>query len=53
MQDFAYIFFFLPIIFFSFLLNLGGYYGHYYYALKNIGYHARLRENEHLFRYRA
>ena len=26
---------------------------HYYYAIKNIGHHARLKENEHLFRYRA
>ena len=23
------------------------------YAIKNIGHHARLKENEHLFRYRA
>ena len=26
---------------------------HYYYALKHIGHLARLREDEHLFRYRA
>ena len=26
---------------------------HYYYAIKNIGHHARLKENEHLFRYRV
>ena len=28
-------------------------YTHDYYAIKNIGHHARLRENKHLFRYRA
>ena len=28
-------------------------YAHYYKAIKNIGHHARLKENEHLFRYRA
>ena len=28
-------------------------YAHYYYAIKNIGHRARLKENEHLFRYRA
>ena len=28
-------------------------YVHYYYAIKNIGHHARLKENKHLFRYRA
>ena len=27
--------------------------GHYYYAVKTIGYHARLRENELLFRCQA
>ena len=26
---------------------------HYYYAIKSIGHHARLKENEHLFRNRA
>ena len=26
---------------------------HYYYAIKNVGHHARLKEMEHLFRYRA
>ena len=26
---------------------------HYYHAIKNLGYHARLKENEHLFRYRG
>ena len=25
----------------------------FYYAIKNIGHHAGLKENEHLFRYRA
>ena len=28
-------------------------YAHYYDAIKNIGHRARLKENEHLFRYRA
>ena len=45
--------FFLQIKFFSFLLNYGGQYAHYYYAIENIGHRARLRENEHLFPYRA
>ena len=30
-----------------------GLHGHYYYVIKNIGYHARLRENELLFRCQA
>ena len=53
MHAFAYIFFRLPIKSFSFLLNYGGQYAHYYYAIKNIDHHARLKENEHLFRYQA
>ena len=52
-HPFTYIYFFLPINIFSFLLNQGGQYAHYYYTIKNIGHHAHLKENEHLFRYRA
>ena len=48
MHSFTYIF--LPSDMFLIFLKLNV---HYYYATKNIGHNGLLKENEHIFRYRA
>ena len=47
-QSHGAIWFILPAYGASHIINV-----HYYYGIKNIGHHARLKEHEHLFYYRA